>query len=226
MQATAAVVILATASGPLLWTPVAGRITLARTIDIFDASPYIHTIILVLDAERIPDATTLCKEEGWHKIAAILIGTTSRQASVHIALDTLATSTSNSDWVMIHDGARPLVTPAILEVGLQAALAHHAATAAVPVKDTIKQGQQGQVSTTLDRSQLWAVQTPQVFSYPLIHQAHHQSSTEEEVTDDAALVEQLGQRIVIFPGSYSNIKITTPEDVLLAEALIQGLTNL
>lgn len=220
MQATAAVVILATAPGPVLWTPLAGRITLAHTIDVFDASPCIHAIVLVLNAAYIADVTTLCQHEGWHKIFAIVADATRRQDSVHIGLDSLTTAAPDS--VMIHDGTRPLVTPSILEAGLQAAQEHHAATAAVPVKDTIKQVQQGQVSTTLDRSQLWAVQTPQVFSYPIIHQAHHHSAAEEAI-DDAALVEQLGQHVVIFPGSYSNIKLTTQEDILLAEALMQGL---
>ncbi len=92
------------------------------------------------------------------------------------------------------------------------------------MKDTVKQVQQGQITATLDRSHLWLIQTPQVFTYSLIHQAHHLVSVQEEVTDDAALVERLGQRVVIFPGSYTNIKITNQEDVLFVEALLQGLT--
>jgi 2-C-methyl-D-erythritol 4-phosphate cytidylyltransferase len=126
---------------------------------------------------------------------------------------------------MIHDGARPLVTPAMLEAGLKAAQEHLAAIAAIPVKDTIKLVQDGKVSTTLDRSQLWAVQTPQVFSFPLIHQAHHSSVAQTDVTDDAAILEQLGQQVNIFPGAYTNIKITTQEDLLLAEAFLQGLLS-
>jgi 2-C-methyl-D-erythritol 4-phosphate cytidylyltransferase len=123
---------------------------------------------------------------------------------------------------MIHDGARPLVTLTILEAGLHAAQQNRAAIAAIPVKDTVKLVQNGNVSSTIDRSQLWAIQTPQVFSFPLIHQAHHSSAAQHDVTDDAALLEQLGQPVTIFPGSSSNIKITTREDLLLAEAFIQG----
>jgi 2-C-methyl-D-erythritol 4-phosphate cytidylyltransferase len=126
---------------------------------------------------------------------------------------------------MIHDGARPLVTPAILEAGLKAAREYSAAIAGVPVKDTIKEVQQGLVQTTLNRSQLWAVQTPQVFSFPLIHSAHHTPEASQDVTDDAALLERLGQRVAIFAGSYTNIKITTREDLLIAEALLQQLDN-
>ena len=207
-----------------LWIPLAGRITLARTIDVFDASPLIESIILVLNPERVADARELCQHEGWKKIAAIVPGGPRRQDSVRIGLDTLANVAPTTCWVMIHDGARPLVTPAILETGLKAAQEYSAAIAAVAVKDTIKQVRQGLVSTTLDRSQLWAVQTPQVFSFSLIHAAHHTPLDQDDFTDDAALLERLGKPVAIFPGSYTNIKITTQEDILIAEALIRGST--
>ncbi len=209
-----------------LWTPLAGRITLARTIDVFEASPIIDDIILVLNAERIGDATTLSKQEGWRKITGIVAGGIRRQDSVRIGLETLANIDPQTQWVMIHDGARPLVTPDILEAGLKAVQACQAAIAAIPVKDTIKQVQQGWILNTLDRSQLWAIQTPQVFSFPLIHHAYHTLLDQQEFTDDAAVLEQLGQPVAIFPGSNSNIKITTQEDLLIAEALIKGLVAL
>jgi len=232
MQNSSAAVIVAAGSSrrmegrDKLWLPLAGRITLARTIDVFETSPIINTIVLVLNAGRISDATMLCQQEGWHKIARIVAGGTRRQDSVRIGLDALLEIAPTTDWVMIHDGARPLVTLSILEAGLQAAQEYQAAIAAVPVKDTIKQVQQGWICSTLDRSQLWAVQTPQVFSLPLIHHAHHTPLAQQNVTDDAALLEQLGQRVAIFPGSYTNIKITTQEDLLIAETLIKGLTAL
>jgi len=205
-----------------LWLPLAGRITLARTIDVFDASALIEKIILVLNAERLHDAEILCAQEGWRKIAAIIPGGQRRQDSVCAGLDALAAITPACQWVMIHDGARPLVTPVILEAGLIAAQEHQAAIAAVPVKDTIKQVHMGKVSATFDRAHLWAVQTPQVFAFPLIHAAHHSPAAQSEVTDDASLVEQMGQHVAIFPGAYTNIKITTQEDLLLAEAFISG----
>ena len=205
-----------------LWTPLAGRLTLARTIDVFEGSPIVDRIILVLNSERLSDAAALCTLEGWQKIAALVPGGQRRQDSVCAGLDALAAIAPACQWVMIHDGARPLVTSTILEAGLQAARQHRAAIAAVPVKDTIKLVQHGNVSSTIDRSQLWAIQTPQVFSFPLIHQAHHSSAAQSDVTDDAALLEQLGQAVSVFPGDYTNIKITTQEDLLLAEAFIQG----
>jgi 2-C-methyl-D-erythritol 4-phosphate cytidylyltransferase len=228
MPDTAAVIIAAAGSSrrmgeqDKLWTPLVGRITLARTIDVFEASTRIHAIILVSSARHIADAAMLCNAEGWRKIVTIVAGGPHRQDSVHNGLDALAEAAPGSEWVMIHDGARPLITDAILEVGLKTAQEHQAATAAVPVKDTVKQVQHGQITGTLDRSHLWLVQTPQVFTYSLIHRAHHLVDAQEEVTDDAALVERLGQRVVIFPGSYANIKITNQEDVLFAEALLQG----
>ena len=209
-----------------LWIPVAGRLTLARSIDVFEASPLVDRIVLVLNEERIADAEQMCQQEGWRKVAGIIAGGQRRQDSVRLGLDALARIAPQCRWVMIHDGARPLVTPAMLEAGLQAARQHQAAIAAVPVKDTIKSVEHGFVTATIDRAQHVAIQTPQVFSFALIHSAHHTPEAQADVTDDAALLERLGQRVAVFPGSYTNIKITTREDVLIAEAFIQGATVL
>lgn len=228
MQEQAAVVIVAAGSSrrmggrDKLWIPLAGRMILARTLDIFATSPLISTIILVLNPTRLEDARELCTREGWGKIGGIVPGGERRQDSVRAGLEQLAEIAPETRWVMIHDGARPLVTPQILEAGLQAAQKHLAAVAAVPVKDTIKQVQDGMISATPARARLWAVQTPQVFSFPLIHRAHTTNLVREEATDDAALLERLGHPVAIFPGSYSNLKITTQEDLLIAEALLKG----
>jgi 2-C-methyl-D-erythritol 4-phosphate cytidylyltransferase len=231
MQEQATVVIVAAGSSrrmnghDKLWTPLAGRLTLARTIDVFAASPLISSIVLVLNPARLEDARELCAREGWSKIGGIISGGARRQDSVRAGLDRLAELAPETRWVMIHDGARPLVTPAILEVGLQAAQEHLAAVAAVPVKDTIKQVHNGIISATPERAQLWAVQTPQIFSFPLIQQAHATAIVQAEATDDATLLERLGQRVAIFPGAYTNLKITTQEDLLIAEALLKGFVH-
>ncbi|HZO73187.1 MAG TPA: 2-C-methyl-D-erythritol 4-phosphate cytidylyltransferase [Ktedonobacteraceae bacterium] len=228
MQEQSAVIIVAAGTSrrmqgqDKLWLPLAGRITLARTIDVFETSPLINTIVLVTSTERLDATTSLCQHEPWPKIAAIVPGGSRRQDSVRIGLDTLAGVAPSCRWVMIHDGARPLVSPTMLETGLMMAQEHQVAIAAVPVKDTIKQVKHGRITATPDRSQLWAIQTPQVFSFPLIHQAHHTPIADEDMTDDATLLERLGHPVVVFPGSYSNIKITTQEDVLIAEALLRG----
>lgn len=205
-----------------LWIPLAGRITLARTIDIFESSPLINTIVLVTNNERLADTHALCEQEQWEKVAAIVAGGAHRQDSVCNGLDALADINPTCRWVMIHDAARPFVTPAILEDGLRAAQQHQASIPIAPVKDTIKQVQDGKVSATLDRSQLWIVQTPQVFAFSLIHQAHHLPIAQEQATDDATLLERLGYTVSVFNGSHTNIKITTPEDVFFAEALLKG----
>ena len=126
---------------------------------------------------------------------------------------------------MIHDGARPLITLSILEEGLKVAQRHLAAVAAVRVKDTIKEVHDGLIHGTVDRSSIWAVQTPQIFDFSLILQVHHSPLAAEEATDDGILVEQLGRPVAIFEGSYSNLKITTPEDLLIAEVLIRSLSS-
>jgi 2-C-methyl-D-erythritol 4-phosphate cytidylyltransferase len=227
MQITSAAVIVAAGASrrmqgrDKLWIPLAGRLTLARTIDVFEASSLIDTIALVLNAERIPDAQALCQQERWRKIAAIVPGGARRQDSVRNGLDALVKVAPATQWVMIHDGARPLVTSIMLASGLEAAQVHRAAIAAVPVKDTIKVVRSGHVHETLDRSLLWAVQTPQVFSFSLIQQAHHSAVAQADVTDDAALLELLGYPVAVFPGAYNNIKITTQDDVHIVEALLQ-----
>ena len=205
-----------------LWIPLAGRTVLARTIDVFQRSSIINQIVVVTNLERLQNVRSLSTQEGWHKIIAVTPGGARRQDSVRLGLDELAEHNPTCRWVMIHDAARPFVTTAMLAAGLKTAQEHQASVAAVQVKDTIKQVHEGIITATPDRVQLWAVQTPQVFSFPLIHQAHHHPQAQADVTDDATLLEQLGHTVTIFPGAYTNIKITTQEDLLFAEALLQG----
>src|SRR5260370_26709854 len=134
-----------------------------------------------------------------------------------MGLDALVKFAPTTGWVMIHDGARPLVTPSIPEAGLRAAQEYQAAIAAVPVKDTIKQVHQGRIETTLDRSQLWAIQTPQVFSLSLIHHAHHPPQAQPDVTDHAPFLQQLVHHVASLPASYTTTKITPPQHLLLPQ---------
>lgn len=225
-EKAAAVIVAAGASRRMgrdkLWIPLAGRTTLARTIDVFQASTLIDCIVVVTSIERLAETREISKQEQWDKIVAVVSGGARRQDSVRIGLDELAVNNPRCQWVMIHDGARPFVTSATLEAGLVAAQVHNAAIAGVPVKDTIKQVYEGKIQATPNREHLWAVQTPQVFSFDLIHQAHHSALAEEDATDDAILLERLGHHVYVFPGSYTNIKITTQEDLLFAEAFLRG----
>jgi 2-C-methyl-D-erythritol 4-phosphate cytidylyltransferase len=232
MQEQAAAIILAAGAGryarggEMLWASLCGRSVVARTIDVFQASPLIAHIILVTDSEHMLESATLCKHEGWHKVAAVVAGGTRRVDCINAGIEALERIAPDSPYVMIHDGARPFVTTTLLIEGLEAAREHQAVVAAVPVKDTVKQVEQGRIHATLDRSQLWSIQTPQIFSFPLIRQLYQtQQAREEDVSDATILLTRMGQRGTIFPGSYSNIKITTQEELLLAEALLQEFST-
>jgi 2-C-methyl-D-erythritol 4-phosphate cytidylyltransferase len=132
---------------------------------------------------------------------------------VHCGLETLG----RVDWVAIHDGGRPLVRPGTIARGLEAARETGASVPVMPLVDTIKEvGSDGVVIQTLDRSRLWAAQTPQCFRYELILRAHEEIT--EDVTDDAAMMEKLGVPVKTYEGRRRNIKITTPDDLWMAEA--------
>jgi len=147
-------------------------------------------------------------------------GGSERQYSIANALNIMSQTT---DIVLVHDGARPLVNILCINNVIQAAIAHHAAVVAVPVKDTIKIVNNGVVSGTPERHTLWSIQTPQGFNAHLLRQAYEQANKDDYLgTDDASLVERLGVSVKIVEGSYENIKVTTPEDLIIAEALMNS----
>jgi 2-C-methyl-D-erythritol 4-phosphate cytidylyltransferase len=202
------------------FTLLGGKPVLARVIETFHRCQSIGQIVVVVSASKINECQQLVNEQGWSDITDICIGGERRQDSVAAGLNHL----KDCDWAVVHDGARPLVTEGLIERGLAEAKETGAAIAAVPVTDTIKAaGDDRIVRETLPRSSLWAVQTPQVFRYEIIKEAYRQPAT--EVTDDAALVERLGHKVKLYTGSYDNIKITTPEDLALAEVLINKYGN-
>jgi len=193
-----------------------GRPVLARTIDVFQSCSSIDQIVIVLSEQNLEPGKRLVAEQGWSKVTEVCLGGRRRQDSVVAGLSRL----KDCHWVVIHDGVRPLLTEDLISRGLTEAEETGAAVAAVPVTDTIKvAGEDRIVHQTLPRRNLWAVQTPQVFRYPIIAEAYRRAKG--EVTDDASLVEQLGYRVKLYMGSYDNIKITTPDDLVLAEVLWQ-----
>lgn len=227
MQEKSAVIIVAAGASrrmgrDKLWIPLAGRIILARTVDVFQSSPLVDAIVLVTSVQRLEEVRSLCAQERWQKVVAVVPGGNRRQDSVCCGLDILAERLPSCRWVMVHDAARPFVSEEMIAAGLEAVQRSHASIAAVPVKDTIKQVQNEVITATPDRSLLWMVQTPQVFSFPLIYHAHHTPEAQEDMTDDATLLERLGEVVTIFQGAYTNIKVTTEEDVIFAEALLQN----
>jgi 2-C-methyl-D-erythritol 4-phosphate cytidylyltransferase len=196
-----------------VFAPLAGRPLLAQTVAAFEASSVVDGVVLVLRPETVQRAWALAREEGWTKLRAVTIGGARRQDSVLAGVRVAA-----AEWVLVHDAARPLVTPEILARGLEAARATGAAIAALPVRDTIKRVEHDYVVATVDRAALWAAQTPQVFRAELLERA---LATGRDVTDDAAAVEALGVSVRIFLGAERNFKVTTTADLALAEAILR-----
>jgi len=199
-----------------VFAPLGGEPLLLRTTRPFQECPLVQQIIVVIGGGKEEHCRHLVGGEIWNKVTDICLGGDRRQDSVAAGLRYL----QNCDWVVIHDGARPLVTVDLIERGLEAARETGAAAAAVPVADTIKVvAEDDMVDETLRRQNLRAVQTPQVFRFDIIQKAHWQDCG--DFTDDAALVEQMGYKVKLFMGSYDNIKITTPDDLTVAEVLLK-----
>ena len=201
-----------------LFSELGGKPLLARTVGVFETCPRVTDIIIVVSRENLERVRELAREQGWGKVRKICPGGERRQDSVAAGLK----HASDNGWVIIHDGARPLVTGEMIDAGLAASDETGAAAAAVPVTDTIKlAGDDRIVQGTPPRGRLWAVQTPQVFRVDIIKKAY--SSDLTGVTDDATLAERTGHRVKLFDGSGDNIKVTTRCDLALAEILIKEL---
>ena len=199
-----------------VFAPLNGEPLVAKVLTVFQNCHSVDDIVLVLAKKSLEQGRTLIKGRGWSKVVAVCPGGVRRQDSVKEGLRRLV----DCDWVVIHDGARPCLGVDLIERGLIAAQKTGAALAGVPVKDTIKiVSRRGFVQETPARQCLWVAQTPQVFRYDLIMDAYRQA--DDEVTDDAALVEKLGHKVEVYMGSYHNIKVTTPEDLAVAEVLLQ-----
>ncbi len=200
-----------------LMAQLGGMPLLVRATRPFQQCRLVDQIVVVVSSENRARCRHLVTGGEWSKVSDVCLGGRRRQDSVAEGLKRL----DGCDWVIIHDGARPLVTVELIERGVAAVEETGAAAAAVPVKDTIKVvGDDGLVRQTPPRRDLWAVQTPQVFRADIITEACRKM--EDDVTDDASLVEQLGYKVKLYMGSYDNIKITTPNDLALARVLLPG----
>ena len=201
-------------------TPVGGRSLIRRTLEAFDRCPEITGITLMVSQSNLLEVARELESDGWRKAIDIRLGGERRQDSVRLGLQSL--TAEPPDFVIVHDGARPLVTDDLIHAGLETARRHGAATAAVPVRHTYKHvDNSGFVHGTVERSDLMQVQTPQVFRFDWILEAHERAVRERIVVeDDAELIEKLGKPVKVFSGSYSNLKVATREDALMLEALI------
>ena len=201
-----------------LLAPLGDRPLIAYTLLALHASPAIDGIIVVTSTQLILPVGEICKIYAVDKVKKIVTGGETRAHSVFAGLMEVPHDIS---LVAIHDAARPLVSPEIILQTVQTAAKTGAAAPAVPVKDTVKCVVQSTISRTPDRDTLVHIQTPQVFDAALYKGALAQALTQaEKLTDDCSAMERMGIRVHITQGSYDNIKVTTPEDLPLAEILL------
>ncbi|MDR7463856.1 MAG: 2-C-methyl-D-erythritol 4-phosphate cytidylyltransferase, partial [Armatimonadota bacterium] len=200
---------------PKPFLPLGGRPVLLHALRALLEAPQVHTAVVVappayLDAARAHTAP-------FPRVAAVVPGGEERQDSVAAGLEAVP----EAEWVVVHDAARPLATPDLVRRVLAAAAETGAATAALPSRDTLKEVAGGVVCRTLDREHIWQVQTPQAFRAALLREAHARARREGlRATDDAALVEAAGGVIRVVEGEALNLKVTTPADLELAEAVV------
>lgn len=204
---------------------VGGKPILVHTLSVFQRSPDIDEIVLVVleeDVQRVRQE--IVKPRGISKVRHVLAGGEQRQDSVRNGLAVIG---NDVEIVLIHDAVRPFVSGDLIHRAVQEAEIHGAVTVGMPVKDTIKRvDQNGGVLETLERQVLWMTQTPQAFKRSIIQEAYRKADEDQFYgTDDASLVERMGVRVKMIAASYENIKITTPEDLLMAEFLIKNITR-
>ncbi len=204
------------------YAELAGMPVLARSVAAFEDDPFVDDVIIVVrGGEEEKCRRDIVGKYGFKRVAAVIAGGAERQDSVKGALETV----SDDRLILIHDGARPLVSRAVIDAVIEGCAARGAAIPAVPVKDTVKQitisDSGAVVSSTPERSSLRAVQTPQGFDSALLKRAYDACGPETAVTDDASLVEAIGEPVYIVDGDEMNIKITTPSDLGRAEQLLK-----
>lgn len=204
---------------------LAGKPVLYYALKTFDESAVTDIVLVTGDGEVEYCRREIVERYGIGKVCAIVEGGKERYHSVYEGLK----AAEGADYVLIHDGARPLVTTDIVIRSIEAVKASRACVVGMPVKDTIKiVSEDGFAKETPKRSELWQIQTPQSFSYPLIAEAYKRvlASGDTTVTDDAMVLERITrQKVRVIEGSYHNIKITTPEDLMVAEVYLKDVSK-
>jgi len=189
----------------------------AWSIRVLERCAAIHHIVLVVREDQVDAAHILARAEGWRKLRHVVAGGERRQDSVVRGMAALPAV----QWLVIHDGARPLITEQLVVLCLEHAQETGAAIAATPITDTVKKVEQGSIVATIDRSQLWAAQTPQVFRRELLHGCLTQASQSAlQMTDESSVVEKFGATVRVVPGDVRNVKVTFPEDLEYASWLL------
>ena len=201
-----------------------GKPLLAYSMEVFDKFPLIDGIIIVTHEYHVLDVEDVVRHYNFKKVQRVIIGGETRSASVYKGMEEAG---EKADILVIHDGARPLIKPRTVQLAVEQCKLHGAAVVGVRVKPTIKKVDPLNlfVRETLNRAELWEVQTPQVFKREILWKAYAQKWA-EDTTDDASLVERLGVPVKVVEGDYDNIKITTNEDLVLAEAFLNARADI
>lgn len=196
-----------------------GKPLCVYALEIFEKSPAVDSVILVGQKERLSQLKNIVSQYGLKKIVQVVAGGETRRESVACGL---AVIDDDTDVVLVHDGVRPLVSLKVIEDAVAFCSKWDAVVTAVAVKPTIKRVNKESllVEETLDRGELWEIQTPQAFKKNILLKAHQQNK-DSNPTDDAVMVEQLGVKVKVSPGDYKNIKITTQEDLAIAETFLK-----
>jgi 2-C-methyl-D-erythritol 4-phosphate cytidylyltransferase len=211
---------------PKTYLQLAGKPILIHTLEVFENVPEVKEVLVVVH----PEDLEFCQEEvidpyPLKKVLRLVPGGKERQDSVYHALKVLNKEAVELDVILVHDAVRPLVDPAQVRKVVVAARRHGGAILGIPCQDTLKRvNSRGEVVATVDRQELWQVQTPQAFQAALLWRAYQEAMERGfYATDEAALVEALGETVVVVPGTCLNLKITTPDDLKMAEAILAFL---
>jgi len=207
-----------------LFAMIAGRPVIAHTIHAFERSDCVSEIVVVGRKDRLDEIKAIGRDENFKKVRSIIPGGKHRQDSVRAGLDHLEAATK---YVAVHDAARPLITAEQIELVLEQCRVHAAASLAEPISDTLKYADTELfVAGPVDRHQLYAMQTPQVFERRLIEDAYRAVYAENaSVTDEVSAVERLGRKVILVPNQDLNFKITYPRDLALAEFVLTQRTQ-
>ena len=229
-KATTAAIVLAAGKGSRMhmdiqkqYATILGKPVIAYTLDAFEASQVDDIILVVGEGEILFARKQIVDHFGYTKVSQIVTGGKERYESVYKGL----CAAKDSTYALIHDGARAFITPELIAQCIRDVIAYDACVMAVPVKDTIKIVDEEQYSiSTPDRSVMWQMQTPQCFRLSEIREAYRQmlENGDTTMTDDAMVMEKYGsRRVKMIMGSYENIKLTTPGDFILGEAILQNM---
>lgn len=204
---------------PKQFLTVGDRPVLAYTLDKFEQCTLIDEIVIVTRSDSIVLCKSIADEYGFSKVTVITEGGATRQQSVKNGIEQVS---SDCEYVLIHDGARPLIDTDDIVACIESVMEHKASAVGVPVKDTVKYSADGKfIEKTVDRSKLWLIQTPQAFEKSLIQKCHSMAEADGfEATDDCMLAEHYGVSVALVEGKYENIKITSPSDIYVMEGLL------